>query len=193
MKILLLFLVVATLALLGCPALSLHPLYTDADAVLVPELEGTWGTPRPSDKEEISFRKSDNYQYGMSVFHPDTKVKENYSVRLARIEGQLYMDVIADGQSIGDMTLDTPIGLVPTHVILKVRISGDDFEYSTWEDDAIRKQGTGAAGLDYQVVEGATLVTTSTDGLRRYISSLSPDAFSKSELLKRRGKAAARP
>jgi hypothetical protein len=193
MKVLLLLVIVACLALIGCPAYSVHPLYTDQDAVVEPALEGTWGTPRASDKEVIVFRKSDNHQYSLSVFHPDTKVKENYTVHLVRLEGQMYMDLIADDQTIGDAKLDGLMGVIPTHVILKVKISGDDLAYSTWADDVLRKQSTGGAGLDYQMVEGGVLVTTSTDALRRYISAHAENEFSEVEYLKRTGKAPIQP
>jgi hypothetical protein len=153
MKVLLLFLIVACLALVGCPSYSVHPLYTDQDAVVEPALEGTWGTPRPSDKEVIIFRKSDDHAYSLSVFHPDTKVKENYVVHLVRLEDQMY----------------------------------------TWEDDAIRKQSNGVAGLEYQMAEGGVLVTAPTEAVRRYISAHTQDAFTPVQYLKRRGKATIQP
>jgi hypothetical protein len=81
------------------------------------------------------------------------------------------------------------MGVIPTHVILKVKISGDDLAYSTWEDDAMRKQNTGGGGLDYQMVEGGVLVTAPTEALRRYIPIHTQDAFTPVQYLKRRSKA----
>ena len=193
MKVLLLLVIIACLALIGCPALSVHPLYTDQDAVVEPALEGTWGAPDPSDKDVITFRKSGDRGYKLSVFHPDTKVTDNYTVHLVLLESQMYMDLIADDQAIGDAKLDGLMGVIPTHVIMKAKISGDDLAYSTWEDDGIRKQSTGVAGLDYQMVDGGVLVTAPTEALRRYISAHTRDAFTPVQYLKRRGKAAIQP
>jgi hypothetical protein len=194
MKLLLLFPIVGCLLLIGCPSYSVHPLYTDQDAVVEPALEGTWSSPDPNDKETIVFQKSDHHEYGLSIFHPDTRVKENYKVHMVRLEGQMFMDLIADDQTVGDVKMDGPMGVIPTHVILKVKVSGDDLAYATLDDDAIWKQSSaGGAVLDYQMVDGGVLVTTPTDALRSYISSHEPDAFSKLEHLKRNGKTPIRP
>ena len=190
---LLLILACACLALTGCPAYSLRPLYTEQDAVMEPALEGDWATPRPEDTEVSTFRRSEGHAYALSVFHPDTKVQENYTVQLVRLEGQTYMDLMAEDQRIGGTKLDGLIGLIPTHVILKVKISGDDLAFATWEDDAIRKQGPGTAGLDHQMVEGGVLVTAPTEVLRRYITAHAEDAFTPVQYLKRKGKTPVRP
>jgi hypothetical protein len=91
------------------------------------------GHTAPSDKEVISFWKSDGHEYRLSVFHPDTKVKENYLVHLVRLEDQMYMDIISDDQMIGDAKLDAPLGVIPTHVILNVKISGDHLPFAAWK------------------------------------------------------------
>jgi len=190
MKLLLLFLIVACLSLIGCPSYSVHPLYTDQDAVVESALEGTWSSSDPNDREAIRFQKSGDYEYSLSIFHSDTKVNENYKVHLVRLGDQMFMDLIADDQTVGDAKLDGPVGVIATHVILKVTISADDLAYATLEDDTIRKQSAaGGAALDYQMVNGGVLVTTPTDALRRYISAHVQDAFSKVQHLKRKGKA----
>jgi len=194
MKVLLLFLLIACLSLIGCPSYSVHPLYTDQDAVVEPALEGTWSDPDSDDKEGIVFRKSGDRKYTLSVFHPDTKVKENYEVHLVRLGDQMFMDIIADDQTVGNAKLDGPMGVIPTHLIWRVKISGDDLAYATLEDEAIRKQSAaGGAALNYQMVGDRVLVTTPTDALRGYISAHSQDAFSKMDHLKRIGKAPSQP
>jgi hypothetical protein len=189
-----LFLIFDCLLLIGCPSYSVHPLYTDQDAVVEPALEGTWSSPDPSDKEEIVFQKSGDHDYNLAIFHPDTKVSETYKVHLVRLGGQLFMDLIANDQTIAGANLDGPMGVVAMHVILKVKISGDDLAYATLEDDAIRKQHTsGGAPLEYQMADGGVLVTAQTDALRRYISVHTEDVFSKFEHMKRKEKASVQP
>jgi hypothetical protein len=189
---LLLLIVVACLFLIGCPAYSVHPLYTDHDAVVEPSLEGTWLGPDPTNQEEMTFKKVGDHEY--SLTGADAKMRQvtqTYRVHMVRLGGQLFMDIIAYDQTINGVELDGQIGVIPTHVILKVKISGDDFAYSTLEDDAIKKQSAaGGAPLDYQIAEGAVLVTIPTDDLRRYISDHPDTLFSDSQHLKRKGKAA---
>jgi hypothetical protein len=187
--------VFACLPLIGCPSYSLHPLYTDQDAVVEPALEGTWVDTDPGGKGEITFKKVGDYEYSAASFDADPRVIQTYKVHLVRVGGQLFMDYVADEQTIAGAKVDNPPGVIATHVILKVKISGDDLAYATLEDDAVRKQSVaGGAPLDYQITdEGAVLVTAQTDALRRYISAHSEDAFSKFEHLKRKGKAPTQP
>jgi hypothetical protein len=196
MKVLLLFLVVACLALLGCPSYSVHPLYTDQDAVVEPALEGAWVGPDPDDKEGVVFKKAGDHEYSMAVFYPATKVTQTYEVHLVRLRGHLFMDLIANDQTVDGAKLDGVMGVISTHIILKVKISGDDLAYATLEleDDALRKQNTaGGTPLDYYMVNEGVLVTASTDPLRRYISAHTEDGFSKFEHMKRKGKTPIQP
>jgi len=184
----------ACVFLIGCPAFSVHPLYTDQDAVVEPALEGTWSGSEPGGKGELSFQKSGDHEYSLTIFYPDTKVKENYKIHLVRLEGQLFMDLIADDQTFDGAKVDGPLGVIATHVIAKVKVSGDDLAYATLEDDAIRKQSTsGGTPLDYQMADGGVLVTTQTDALRRSISAHAEDVFSGFQHLKRKGKTSIQP
>jgi hypothetical protein len=189
------FLIFVCLLLIGCPSYSVHPLYTDQDAVVEPALEGTWGDANSDDKEAITFQKSGDYEYSMAVVDPRTKVKQTYKVHLVRLGNQLFMDLIFHDQTVNGAKLDSPIGAFPTHVIARVKISGDDLAYATLEDDAIRKQSTpGGALLDYQVADhGALLVTSQTEFLRRYVSAHTEEAFSNFEHSKRKGKTPVQP
>jgi hypothetical protein len=191
---LLLLIVFACLLLIGCPSYSLYPLYTDQDAVSEPALEGTWSNSEVSDKKEIVFQKSSDHEYDLTAVHLDTKVTQTYKVHLVRLGTQMFMDLIADDQTINGANLDAPMGTVRTHVILKVKISGDDFAYATLEDDAVRKQhASGGAGLNYQIVDGGVLLMTPTDVLRPYISAHAEDLFSKFDHFKRKTKGSPHP
>lgn len=157
-------LIVVLLPLIGCPSYSVHPLYTDQDAVMEPALEGTWVDPNSADQGGITFQKSGDREYSMAGVDPHTKVNQTYKVRLVRLANQLFMDFIFNDQTVNGANLDTPLGAIPTHVIAKVKISGDDLAYATLEDEAIKKQNSaGGAPLDYQIGDdGVVLVTTQT-------------------------------
>ena len=188
-------LLVACLPLIGCPVSSQHPLYTERDAVVEPGLEGTWVDPESHDKGEITFQKSGAHEYTMASLEPDSKISQNYKVHLVRLGDQLFMDLIFENQTLNGEALGTPLGIFTAHIIMKVKVSGDDLAYATLEDDAIQKPHSfwGGSPLDYQVTDGNVLVTAQTDDLRRYISDHPDTLFSDSQHLKRKGKAATRP
>lgn len=189
-----LVLMLSCLPLIGCPSYSLHPLYTDKDAVAEPALEGTWVSPDPGDKGEMTFKKVGDYEYSMAVVDPDMKDGQTYKVRLVRLGGQLFMDLVSDEQTVDGVKQDAPLGVLATHVILKLKMSEDDLAYATLEDDAIRKPNpTGGAPLDYLETDEGLLVTAPTDVLRRYISAHTEDVFSEFEHMKRKAKAPVQP
>lgn len=129
MKRLLLFIVSAYLLLSGCAPSSVHALYTDQDAVVEPDLEGTWSLV-PDDKGELVFQKSGDHEYALAIFCTDTKVRQNYEVHLVRLGGQLFMDLIFKDQTVDETEVDGPLGVVPTHIIAKVKIARDDLAYA---------------------------------------------------------------
>ncbi|MGO9864166.1 MAG: hypothetical protein ACLPLR_11200 [Terriglobales bacterium] len=184
----------ACLPLIGCPSYSVHPLYSDHDAVVEPALEGTWVGPDSGDQEELTFKKIGDYEYSMAVFDPDLKISQTYKVHLVHLGGQLFMDLVFDQQTLNGATLNDPLGVLPMHVILKLKVSGDDLAYAALEDDAIKKQNPSAgAPLDYEISDGGLVVTAPTDALRRYISAHTEDAFSDFDHFKRKAKAPVRP
>jgi hypothetical protein len=188
----LLFLFPACLFLAGCPSFSVHPLYTDQDVVVEPALEGTWSRGSAGN-EKLLFQKSGVSEYSLAIFSPETRVSQNYDVHLVRLGNQLFMDLIFRDQAIDGAKLADPFGSVPAHVIVKLKISGDDLAYATLEDDALQRQSlSGGAALDYQMTSGSLLVRTPTDALRSYISAHAEDAFSDFEHLQRKGEASIR-
>src|SRR5262252_3989779 len=109
----------------GCPAYSVHPLYTDQDAVVEPALVGTW-IDSSGDKGEFHFKQSGAHEYTLVVSEPDSRVEQNYKVKLVRLGDQLFMDLAFEDQTVNGAKIDEPIGVIPTHAIAKVSISGDD-------------------------------------------------------------------
>jgi len=176
----------ACLPLSGCPSYSVNPLYTDKDAVVEPNLEGTWISSDSSDKEEFVFQKSGDHKYNLAMVNPDTKVRQNFQVHLVRLGDQIFMDFMYENQTINGVKLDDPVVVIPAHVIAKVKISPDDLAYAGLEDDAIKSQSVSKGSpLDYQMAGGSLLITAQTDALRRYVSAHADDAFSKLEHLRR--------
>jgi hypothetical protein len=181
--------IVLCLPLCACPSYSLHPLYTDEDAIVEPALEGTWSIDS-DDNVELLFEKSGEGEYSLSISCTDSKALQNYKVHLVRLEGQLFMDLIFENQTVEATKVEEPFGAFHAHVIVKVNISGDDLAYAVLEDDAIRQPIIpGSTPLDYDQADEGLLVTAQTDALRDYISAHAEDGFSDFEHLKRKGEA----
>jgi hypothetical protein len=178
--------IVLCLPLCACPSYSLHPIYTDEDAVVEPALEGTWGVDR-DDNAELVFERSGDDEYTLAISCPDSKALQNYKVHLVPLDGQLFMDLVFENQTVEGTKVEEPVGAFNAHLILKVNISRDDLAYATLEDDAIRKPVIpGSTPLDYDHSDEGLLVTAQTDALRDYISAHAEDGFSDFEHLKRR-------
>jgi len=188
MKVLLLLSLAAVcLVLSGCPAYSVHPLYTDQDAIVEPALEGTW-TDSSDENSEFRFKQSGDHEYTLVVSDPDSRIEQNYTVNVVRLGDQLFVDLAFKDQTVNGVKIDDPIGVIPTHAIAKVSISGDDLAYATLEDEPIQKQNPRQAGLGYVATEGTLLVTAQTEALRRYVSVHADDVFSEwSHFTRKRG------
>jgi len=181
-----LFLACVTLTLTGCPAYSVHPLYTNEDAIVEPALEGSW-VDTSEDPTEFSFRKSAEHEYSMTMSDPKSKIVQNYTVNLVRLGDQMFMDIVFKDQAVNDTKIDDPIGTVPCHIIVKVNIAGDDLAYAVMDDDPIQKQGPlEKPPLGYVTTDEGPLVTAETDALRRYVSTDKGDAFPNWEHLTRK-------
>lgn len=161
----------------GCPAYSVHPLFTDQDAVVEPNLEGTW-VGDSDDKSELHFKQSAAHQYSLVVSDPNSRSEQNYQVTLVRLGDQLFMDLVFTDQTVNGTKIDDLLGALSCHVIAKVTISGNDLAYSTLEDQPIEKQNPRGARLAHVTTEGPLLVTADTEALRRYVSAHAGDGFS---------------
>jgi hypothetical protein len=161
----------------GCPAYSVHPLYTDQDAVVEPALEGTW-TDSSDRKIEFRFKQSGAYEYTLVVSNVDSGIEQNYKVNLVRLGDQLFVDLAFNDETLNGAQIDDRVGVIPTHAIAKLNISGNDLAYATLEDEPVQEQDTRGTRLEHINTDGGLLMTAQTEALRRYVSAHANDAFS---------------
>lgn len=175
------------LVLSGCGPNSVHPLYTSDDAVVEPALEGTWIEAGKEDESEFNLQKSGAHEYTLAISSPDNKFVQNYEVNFVRLGDQLYMDMEFKDQAIDGAKLDLPLGAFPAHVIVKLRVAGDDLAYATLDKGEIDKQNQwDSLPLAFVDTDGATLISAPTADLRHYISVHADDVFSDFEHLTRK-------
>lgn len=146
--------------------LSLHPLFTEQDAVLIPNLEGEWRIP--DFDMTVSFLKAgDNFyllKYG-SETNPST-----FEAVFVKIKNELYLDlngVMSD--SIGDE--DYRNTFVSVHSLYKIRMNKDTLQlyetnYSWFYNYTIKNN----MPFKYEWVKNAMLLTYKTDALQSFIA-----------------------
>jgi hypothetical protein len=187
------FLSLVCLVLSGCSAYSAHPLYTTQDAVVEPALEGTW-VSTPPDKDEISIQKSGEHEYSLTVPTSSEESVQTYKLNLVRLGNQLFADMFFDSETVQGKKIDTPIGSVSMHVIIRIEVTGDQLSYAILDQDALQKQNAlEAAPLKLLSIGDALVITDETDSLRHYISIHAADVFAKTDQLKRKAGAQQQP
>lgn len=150
---------------------SLHPLFTEQDAVLITNLEGRWSIP--DFDMTVSFHKAgDNFyllKYGMET-NPST-----FEAVFVKIENELYLDlngVMPD--SLGDE--DYRNKFVAVHSLYKIRMNKDTLQlyetnYSWFYNYALKNN----MSFKYEWVENAMLLTDKTDDLQSFIAEHNND------------------
>ena len=184
-------LVLASFLLTGCPVSNLHPLYNNNDNVAEPLLVGKWNPPDSGDKGSISFEKGSGGGYTMVIDDPDSGFADRYDVQLVRLGGILFADLRFSGRSHAGTNIDLPFGMISAHTVVKIKVSKDDMEWSTMEDDAFKtvtKPGAPTekptvGKLEYDADD--SLVLADTETLRRYVVAHATDGFSDVEHLNR--------
>jgi hypothetical protein len=185
-KSLLGLIILASIFLAGCPVSDLHPLYKNGEDVVEPMLAGKW-IPADSDsgdKGYISFEKATSGGYTMTVADTDLGVADQYDVRLVRLSGSLFADLHFSGRAHGGKNVDMPIGLIATHMVVKLTVAKDDLAWATMEDDALKnilKNDSALAKpllgkMEYDSDDSLALADTET--LRQYVTAHATDGFS---------------
>jgi hypothetical protein len=181
------FAALVCLTLSGCAPTSIDPLYTKDDAVVEPALEGTWIDADKPDDSPIVLRKSGTHEYTMSLIDSEKKSAQNYDVNLVRLGDELYMDIAFSDQTLDGNKLDLPLGTIPTHEIVKIRVTGDTLAYATLDSEQIKKQNQwDSQPLALADADQATLIAAPTADLRHYITIHTDEVFGDFEHLTRK-------
>ncbi len=150
---------------------SLHPLYNEQDAILIPEVEGLWNIPIFD--MTVSFqKKGDNFyllKYGSE------KNASVFEAVFIKIKNELYLDLtgILPNTAGDEDYRDT---FVPVHSFYKIQIRKDSMlmaepNYSWFFNYATKND----LPLKYEWVKNAMLLTYKTDELKLFITENSPE------------------
>ncbi len=112
----------------GCPARSLHPLFTDQEAVFNPSLIGTWET----DDEAYTFEKLKEKNYQLVIRSKKENDSTIYVVWLGKIGSQWFLDSypIVNSDEHHYMSV---------HLFTRMKLAGDTLRLASLEADWISK------------------------------------------------------
>jgi hypothetical protein len=153
------------LALLAGCIPSLNPVYREEDLVTEPRVVGVW--MQKGEKARWIFQNRDAKSY--SLVYLDNEGRENrFIVHLARIEGELFLDMFPeplDGKANSFYTFHH----VPIHSIYRVHrieptleLGAIDFQ---WLEDELSKNPT---AIESRTFNGRRLITAPTDDVRAF-------------------------
>ena len=110
-----------SIAFLSACVPSLHPLYTAETMVFRDELIGIW-KEKPQEEESWTFTKREDGKSYLLVIK-DEKRDSSFEARLVKLGDHLFLDLIADGDSLKDKVGDLyRASLIPGHLIMKVKL-----------------------------------------------------------------------
>ncbi len=161
-KIICLVTIGLTLFLMGCPARSLFPLFTEPELVFNPDLLGTWVN---SDKEEYTFQKSSEQGYTVLYLGNDGGT-EVFTVQLGQLGKAWFLDSYPASKT-------NDYHLLPTHVISQMQLSGDTLRLASLESDFFQDQvQRRELNIPHAFLEKDLVLTGATMDLQQLILSL---------------------
>ncbi|MEN8118164.1 MAG: hypothetical protein ABFS16_14360 [Bacteroidota bacterium] len=145
--------------------ISLHPMFAEQDAVLVPAIEGFWELP--TFDLTISFQKAGDNFY--SLTYNDGNSMSEFEAVIVKIEDELFLDLSGIMPDIGDE--DFKDSFVQCHTIYKISIVKDSLlisriNYSWFYNYAVINR----LPLKYEWTRNAMLLTLKTDKLKLFLA-----------------------
>jgi hypothetical protein len=178
---------VAAFFVSGC-ASTISPLYTKTDAVTDPALVGTWVGSDKNDHGIVRIEKMKDAAYQVTVHDAKSGDDSVYQAYLVKLGSASFADLLLTNLRHAGQDVDLPWGAVALHQVVKYHVSGDDLGVSPISDDALdnsAKQPGFPLQFRETVQHGDTVILSTTDELRRYLSAHPADIFGEQQHFKR--------
>jgi hypothetical protein len=161
------------LPLASCvPQLSLHPWYSEKELVLEPGLAGTWlfvDTDNKTDDSEV-WKFVQNLDKGYTVSFEDAEqpgVRELWELRLFRVNGQLFADVVQLASKFKDT--DLAENFIPAHMVGTVKVDGDKISMRFLDDEWTNKAlKANPASIKHEMLDDSAVLTAPFAELREF-------------------------
>ena len=163
--------------LTGCVP-SLHPLFTQKEAVFDEKLTGLWGKDS-NDKETFEFVRAGNdpnsREYTMVYTDKDGK-KGEFSAKLGKLGSSMFLDLYPAGK----LECKTPdfynIHLLPVHTFMKIEQIEPVLKMAAMKSDKMEKMLKDDPNLiKFEDLEGGFVLTASTEELQEFIKKHAND------------------
>jgi hypothetical protein len=161
------------LLLTSCvPQLSLNPWYSEKELVLEPGLAGAWllldTDNKPQDQQGWKFVQDLEKGYTVSFEDPEQPgVREAWELRLFRVNGQLFADVVQLTSKFKDT--DLVENFIPGHMVGTVKLETDKMSMRFLDDEWTAKAvKANAALINHAMVQNSAVLTAGTAELREF-------------------------
>ncbi|NUN70730.1 MAG: hypothetical protein HUU02_13590 [Bacteroidetes bacterium] len=117
-----------TVLLWGCPARSLHPLFTPEQSVNVAAIEGWWRT----DGAEYRFEVLEGTNYKVTVISTEDQDTAMYAGQFGRVRGTLYLDT-------APLSSSDEHHYLSVHLFSRIDLNGDSLTLRTLDGEWLVK------------------------------------------------------
>jgi hypothetical protein len=161
------------LPLVSCvPQLSLQPWYGEKELVLEPGLAGTWlfvdTDNKTLDSEVWKIVEDRDKKYTVSFEDAEQPgVRELWELRLFRVNGQLFADVVQLPSKFKDT--DLVENFIPAHMVGTVKLDADKISTRFLDDEWTAKAlKANPALIKHEVLENSAVLTAGPAELREF-------------------------
>lgn len=144
---------------IGCPARSLHPLFTEKDIVFNSSLIGTW----LADDVTYTFEQLGDKNYKVTVCSTESHDSSLYTAQLGKLGSHWFLDTYPL------VTLDEHHYL-SVHVFTRLKLQGDTLRLASLEEDWLsEKIRTKALTITHVKKDDEIILTASTKELQQLL------------------------
>jgi hypothetical protein len=158
---------------------SLQPLFTDDEAVAVPEALGSWiAEKNGDDPDDVRIELRTGKDGDVTMLLRAEGRPASFKVRFGRLGGDLFWDTLPGPTE--DESAFYAAHRLPAHGFARVRVEEDRLEVAVLDSDWIKDlQRRGRLDLAHEIVDGDVLLTAPTEELQRFLSAHAgdPEAF----------------
>ena len=163
-----------TLLTAGCVP-SLHPLYTEKDLVLKPELMGTWVGENAKDTWVLQKPMGKAYE----GVYTENGEPERFETRFLKLGEFLFVDFFPEEPNMRNGFYSGH--LIRVHSFARIRVEGDNFEMAMLDPDWLKKMiDEDKVKIAHEQLDEGMVLTASTLDLQKFVLKYAGDenAFS---------------
>jgi hypothetical protein len=153
----------AALLMSGCVP-SLHPLYTEGDLVLAPDLEGTWVETNGEDTWTFQKGSGDDYK----LIHKEKGAPGNFDVHLVQLGQFVFLDIYPQDPDLKSNFYKSH--LIRAHTFAKIELNGSMLRIGMLDPDQVKESITREeVKIPHERLDGEIVLTAPTAQLQAFV------------------------